>query len=104
MRKRPVLSCNPGHIVEGQHLTTANLSDRERLFLSESIFDGYSHADIANRHDVSKATVDSHIRRAKAKLKSVGLEATRRTREDEPVLIRLPDMTTVVPKGIAWKS
>lgn len=53
----------------------AAVDDADRLLLEEAFFGGWSHSELAQRHDLPLGTVKSRLRRALLKMKEV-LEGT----------------------------
>ncbi len=49
----------------------ASLPDEDRLLLEEAYYGGWSHSELAARHDVPLGTVKSRVRRALLKMRDV---------------------------------
>ncbi len=47
----------------------SELTDRQRLMVTEFYFDGLSVTEIAKNHNISKSTVSRHLSRARERLK-----------------------------------
>ena len=77
-----------------QQLAAAKLTKQQTRCLAMWCFDGFTFEEIADRLDISKASVQKHVERARAKLDALGLDVPRLDMAERPKVM------TVDPRWI----